>query len=181
MASRRVRVGDEVATVAALAVVNAAGSPIDPGSAAPWTPHPAVKRPASTDRTAFRAWQAELDAQRQALNTTIGVVATDARLDRPEAARLALAGHDGLARSVRPAHLMTDGDTVFALATGAVPVPHDDDGLVRTSTSRAVHLSAICTAAAEVFALACTDAVVRASAQGDAPSYIDLCPSAART
>lgn len=53
-------------------------------------------------------------------NTTIGVVATDAKLsDKAQAQRLALAAHDGLARSIFPAHTQLDGDTLFALATGA--------------------------------------------------------------
>jgi L-aminopeptidase/D-esterase-like protein len=51
-------------------------------------------------------------------NTTIVVVATDARLTRERAHLLAIAAHDGLARAVRPAHTMWDGDTVFTLATG---------------------------------------------------------------
>jgi L-aminopeptidase/D-esterase-like protein len=51
-------------------------------------------------------------------NTTIVVVATNARLTRERAHLLAIAAHDGLARAVRPAHTMWDGDTVFTLATG---------------------------------------------------------------
>jgi L-aminopeptidase/D-esterase-like protein len=52
-------------------------------------------------------------------NTTIGVVATDALLTKAQAQRLALAAHDGLARSIFPAHTQLDGDTLFALGTGA--------------------------------------------------------------
>jgi L-aminopeptidase/D-esterase-like protein len=52
-------------------------------------------------------------------NTTIGVVATDAMLTKPEARRLAVAAQDGLARAIRPVHTPLDGDTVFAVATGA--------------------------------------------------------------
>ena len=51
-------------------------------------------------------------------NTTIGVIATDAVLNKPQAHRLAIAGHDGLARSINPVHTQSDGDTLFALATG---------------------------------------------------------------
>jgi len=53
-------------------------------------------------------------------NTTIGVVATDARLDSAQVNHLATVAHDGLARVIRPAHTMLDGDTIFALATGRV-------------------------------------------------------------
>jgi L-aminopeptidase/D-esterase-like protein len=53
-------------------------------------------------------------------NTVIGVVATNARLTKEETNKVAQMAHDGLARAVRPAHTMFDGDTLFALATGEV-------------------------------------------------------------
>lgn len=51
-------------------------------------------------------------------NTTIALVATDARLSKAEAQRVALSAHDGLAHALRPGHTPLDGDTVFAAATG---------------------------------------------------------------
>ena len=51
-------------------------------------------------------------------NTTIGVIATDAVLTKVQAGRLATQGHDGLARAIDPCHTLSDGDTLFALATG---------------------------------------------------------------
>jgi L-aminopeptidase/D-esterase-like protein len=51
-------------------------------------------------------------------NTVIGVVATNAKLGKEEINKVAQMAHDGLARTVRPAHTMLDGDTIFALATG---------------------------------------------------------------
>ncbi|MFZ5857344.1 MAG: P1 family peptidase [Chloroflexota bacterium] len=51
-------------------------------------------------------------------NTVIGVVATNADFTKVEATKMAQMAHDGLARTVRPAHTMLDGDTIFALATG---------------------------------------------------------------
>ena len=51
-------------------------------------------------------------------NTVIGVVATNARLDKEATNKVAQMAHDGLARTIRPAHTMLDGDTIFALATG---------------------------------------------------------------
>lgn len=51
-------------------------------------------------------------------HTVIGVVATNARLNKEETNKVAQMAHDGLARAVRPAHTMLDGDTLFALATG---------------------------------------------------------------
>ena len=58
-------------------------------------------------------------------NTTIGAVLTDARLTKEQANRVATVAHDGIARAVRPAHTLYDGDTMFCLATGAVPAPAD--------------------------------------------------------
>ena len=51
-------------------------------------------------------------------NTTIGVIATDAIITKSQAQRLALMGHDGLARAINPVHTQLDGDTLFALGTG---------------------------------------------------------------
>jgi len=53
-------------------------------------------------------------------NTTIGVVATNASLNKAQAQRLAQLGHDGLAHSIRPVHTPLDGDTLFALSTGTL-------------------------------------------------------------
>ncbi|WP_328327560.1 MULTISPECIES: P1 family peptidase [unclassified Streptomyces] len=109
-------------TVGALAVVNAAGSPIDPltgvlygeyGQGRPEYPAAAVHEKAQRQLTLARGRNA-----RPPLNTTIAVVATDAELTRAQAQKLAGTAHDGLARAVRPVHLLHDGDTVFALATG---------------------------------------------------------------
>ncbi|HRE19579.1 MAG TPA: P1 family peptidase [Rhabdaerophilum sp.] len=52
--------------------------------------------------------------------TTIGAVVTNARLTKPQAARLAIMAQDGLARAIRPAHAAMDGDTIFAAATGEI-------------------------------------------------------------
>ncbi|MCE1177813.1 MAG: P1 family peptidase [Micrococcales bacterium] len=55
--------------------------------------------------------------------TTIGVIATDATLTKAQCQKTAGIGHDGLARAIAPVHTMMDGDTLFALATGARPAP----------------------------------------------------------
>lgn len=59
------------------------------------------------------------------LNTTLVVVATNARLTKAEANRLVQRAHDGLAIAIRPVHTTHDGDTAFALATGKVEAPFD--------------------------------------------------------
>ena len=58
-------------------------------------------------------------------NTAIGVVATDARLSKEQANRLATVAHDGIARAIRPSHTMYDGDAIFCLATGTADAPYD--------------------------------------------------------
>lgn len=72
-------------------------------------------------------------------NTTIGVVATNARLTKERAHLLARAGHQGLARAVRPAHTIRDGDTVFTLATGEVDAPQPRvEELAERATAEAI-------------------------------------------
>ena len=56
-------------------------------------------------------------------NTTIGLVTTDATLNKSQALKIAQMAHDGLARAIRPAHTMFDGDTLFCLATGEKKLP----------------------------------------------------------
>jgi L-aminopeptidase/D-esterase-like protein len=70
-------------------------------------------------------------------NTTIGVIATDAVLTKVQANRLAMVAHDGLARSINPVHTMSDGDTLFALATGRVPLEGNAPGMTVLSTMAA--------------------------------------------
>lgn len=154
--------------VAALAVVNAAGSVIDPHTGLPhdrtaW-PLLGLTRPDAAARRRVAAVVATPPPA--ALNTTIGVVATSASLDKAAARRLAMAAHDGLARAVRPAHLMRDGDTIFGLAVGSSGPPVDLAGR-----------DALLAAAADVFALACTRAVIAAhSHPGGPPAWRDLAP-----
>ena len=91
-------------------------------------------------------------------NTTIAVVATDAKLDQGQAQRMAIMAQDGLARSIRPVHTPYDGDTVFALATGA-------------RGGGAVDIGRIGQAAADCLARAVARAVWLAEDAGGARSY----------
>ena len=112
------------ATVGALMVVNAIGGVVDPTTgkivAGPQTKDGfadsielMIESPPK-DRGFFR-------------NTTIGVVVTDAPLDKIGATRLAIAGQDGIALAIRPSHTANDGDTMFGLSTGTHPesIPGD--------------------------------------------------------
>lgn len=89
--------------VGALAAVNAMGEVLDEGG-----------------QVLAGARVAEGEPPELPMNTTLVVVATNARLSKDRARLLALAAHDGIAGAIAPAHTMWDGDTAFALATGEV-------------------------------------------------------------
>ncbi|MGW0598577.1 P1 family peptidase [Streptomyces sp. NPDC002776] len=113
-------------TVGALVVANAAGGAMDPETGVLYGElfQGRVEYPeASVHGSALRRL-AEVSARNAPppLNTTLAVVATDADLSKAQAQKMAGTAHDGIARAVRPVHLLSDGDTVFALATGARPL-----------------------------------------------------------
>ncbi|MGW9029285.1 P1 family peptidase [Streptomyces sp. NPDC055722] len=116
---------DSGITVGALVVCNAVGSAIDPESGALYGEllQAHFDHPSPDVHEAAGRRLAELAAEmpRSLMNTTLAVVATDAELTKAQAQKLAGVAHDGIARAVRPAHLLNDGDTVFALATGTHP------------------------------------------------------------
>ncbi|MBK3581722.1 P1 family peptidase [Streptomyces sp. MBT65] len=113
-------------TVAALVVANAAGSVMDPETGVLYGElfQGRVTYPEAHVHEAARRRLAETAAKNAPppLNTTLAVVATDADLSKAQAQKLAGTAHDGIARAVRPVHLLNDGDTVFAMATGARPL-----------------------------------------------------------
>ncbi|RPE43201.1 L-aminopeptidase/D-esterase-like protein [Streptomyces sp. Ag109_O5-1] len=117
---------DSGITVAALVVANAAGEVLDPETGVLYGElfQGRVEYPEERVHEAARRRLAEAAAQNglPPLNTTLAVVATDAELSKAQAQKLAGTAHDGIARAVRPVHLLHDGDTVFALATGARPL-----------------------------------------------------------
>ncbi|MFJ9347857.1 P1 family peptidase [Streptomyces sp. NPDC101237] len=113
-------------TVAALVVANAAGAVLDPGTGVLYGElyEGRVRYPEERVQEAAHRRLAEAAAANglPPLNTTLAVVATDADLSKAQAQKLAGTAHDGIARAVRPVHLLHDGDTVFALATGDRPL-----------------------------------------------------------
>lgn len=163
------------ATVAALAAVNAAGSAVDPVTgallAAPWllpgevdlpAPHPLRLDPSGV------AWS---DGEPRT-HTILAVVATDVALNKPECTRLAMAGHDGIARSVRPAHGMTDGDVVYSLATASrAMVPPERPGLLREGDTRPLSLGPLLSAAADTVARSIARALLAAASAGGVSAY----------
>ncbi|MBP6780841.1 MAG: P1 family peptidase [Ottowia sp.] len=156
-------------TVGALIAVNALGDVVDPAAGTP------IAGARTEDGQQLRGSVAAALAGDKPLallagaNTTIGVVATDAPLTKAQCQRLAGAGHDGLARAIRPVHTMSDGDTLFALSTGM---------------AGALDFNVLCTMAGEAVARACVNAV--RAAQGVTtdtlalPSASDLIAAGAR-
>lgn len=99
-------------------------------------------------------------------NTVIGVVATNATLDKAQARKIAQMAHDGIARAVRPAHTMFDGDTLFALATAQQAVPDP------------ITLNMLGAAAADCFSRAMVHAMLQADSRGGLTCYREAFPDA---
>ena len=121
------------ATVGAVVVVNAVGSVLDPETGALYGEllggRPVLPTSEQHAEAGRRLDAAQREPGTPPLNTTLAVVATDATLSKAQAQKLAGTSHDGLARAVRPVHLLHDGDTVFALATGTHGAGAARDGM----------------------------------------------------
>ncbi len=147
-------------TVGAIVAVNAVGDVIDPG----------VGRVVAGARTkGGRGLMGTMNAilRGEALPplfggtaTTIGVVATDVKLDKAQATKVAQMAHDGLARTINPVHTAYDGDTIFALATGR--------------SSRAANVTLVGALAAEAMAQAVIRAVRAARGITGLPAAADM-------
>lgn len=106
-------------------------------------------------------------------NTTIAVVATDATLTKAATTRMARVAHDGLARSIRPVHTLSDGDSVFAMATGK-----DKHRLSVDIGDDREKLNAIHNAGADALSRAVVHAMIEAESTHGIESYCDTYPSA---
>ena len=150
-ASISVAAGAETLVVGAIVAVNAVGDVIDPRNGMVIAGvRTADGRGLADARQLLRSGGARI---KPAQNTTIGVVATNARLTKVQATKVAQMAHDGFARAIYPAHTMGDGDAIFALATGQIE--HGD-------------VSRVGALAAEAMA----DAIVRAVRQAEGiPGY----------
>ncbi len=171
---------DSGVTVAALVVVNSAGSAVDPATGRLWGAARGLpgeftlRRPAAAEARAYRA----LPREPRPLNTTLAVVATDADLSKPECTRLAAAAHDGMARAIDPIHQYHDGDVAFALATGTAPLAAPDSDVYLSASTRPALVGPVLAAAADTVARAIAHAVLAATGAGPWLSYRELFPSA---
>jgi L-aminopeptidase/D-esterase-like protein len=152
-ASRKIA-GDVV--VAALVVVNAVGDVIEPGTGK------VLAGPRRPDGRGFLStselWKGGFKEVVPPFNTVIGVVATDARLSKAEANKLARVAQVGIARTIDPCHTMYDGDALFTLSLGG----------------KQADLSALGAAAAEVVAEAIVRAIQRAKTLAGVPAAKDV-------
>ncbi len=143
--------------VAALVVVNAVGDVIDPATGR-------VVAGARGENDEFldarRILRGKVPPPTPGENTTIGVVATNAELNKAEAAKMAQMAHDGFARAIVPSHTPGDGDTIFSLATGGL--------------AEGFSLSQVGALAAEAMADAIVRAVRAASGLPSIPAVADL-------
>jgi len=159
LGSASMRVGDTGVVVGAIVAVNAVGDVVDPktGQIIAGARKPDGSGFVDSMARIREGYSVRADAS---TNTTIGVVATNVALDKAQATKVAQMAHDGLARTIYPVHTPSDGDTIFAVTTGAIPV-------------RANH-GAIGALAAEVMAQAVLRAVMNARGIAGLPSYADL-------
>ncbi|MET0756907.1 MAG: P1 family peptidase [Mycobacterium sp.] len=164
-------------TVGALVVVNAAGDAIDPATGLPWLAYQIEEFGLITPPADQIAAYADRHAELSPLNTTIAVVATDAALSPAGCRRVAVAAHDGLARTIRPCHTPLDGDTVFALATGAIEVAPDPTTPASMSPETPL-ITAVGAAAADCVARAVLVGVLAAEPVAGIPTYRGMLPGA---
>jgi L-aminopeptidase/D-esterase-like protein len=142
--------------VAALVVVNAVGDVIEPGTGK------ILAGPRKPDGRGFLStselWKGEFKEAVPPFNTVVGVVATDAKLSKTEANKLAHVAQVGIARTIDPCHTMYDGDALFALSLG----------------EKAVDINALGAAAAEVVAQAIVRAIQKAETLAGVPAAKDV-------
>jgi L-aminopeptidase/D-esterase-like protein len=157
-------------SVGAIVAVNSDGSVINPKNGRPWEIE--LEQEQEFGAQGRRAVNLPpRPAAAPAQNTTIGLVATDAELNKPQALKIAQMAHDGMARAIRPAHTMFDGDTVFCMATCRKKLP-EPPGFFIVPHAQAV--SEIGHAAADCLARAIIRAIVDAESVGDMRAFRDL-------
>jgi len=136
--------GPQGLLVGALAVVNALGDVVDPATGTILAGvRTAPESHVFADSIALLRQGVVRRRFGEPSNTTIGVVATNARITREEAQKIAQMGHNGLARCIRPVHTLFDGDIVFVLAKPEIPTDLHILGLLAETALQQAILNAV--------------------------------------
>lgn len=155
-----IRVGDTGVVVAAIAAVNAAGDIYDPANGKILAGARSPKGDGFANAIDKILSGFAVVAPASGTNTTLGVVATNATLNKDEATKMAQMAQDGLARTINPSHTPFDGDTIFSLATGTLKAK--------------VNVGAIGAIAAVAVSRAIVRAITQAAGIPGYPSYSDI-------
>jgi L-aminopeptidase/D-esterase-like protein len=171
--------------VGAIVAVNSSGSTVNPETGEFYAKYlevnaefGALKPPfSSAGLSTGQAFEMALNETNEPVkNTTIAVVATNVQLTKAQARKIAEMAHDGMARAIRPAHTMFDGDTVFCLATGEI-----DPAVLKQEAAwgnMAANVNKLGAAAADALARAIIHAMLNARTVGNVPCYKDKYPDA---
>ena len=135
--SASIKVGDTGIVVGAIVAVNAVGDVINPKTGK------IVAGARTATGKGFRDSMAEIMkgtsvVTQAAANTTIGVVATNVAMEKVQISKVAQMAHDGLARTINPVHTPSDGDTIFALATGGLKGVRPNHGMIGALAAEAM-------------------------------------------
>ena len=167
--------------VGAIVAVNPGGSTVNPATGEFYAKYLEVGDEFGPLKAPFAQGRATgdvfaLGAGEPVKNTTIAVVATNVKLTKAQAQKIAEMAQDGLARAIRPAHTMFDGDTVFVLGTGTI----DLDTLKQEATwgFTPANINLLGSTAADTLARAIVRAMLHAETVGTTPSYKDRFPAA---
>ena len=161
---------DSGITVAALVAVNSHGSIVNPNTGRIW------EQSLEIDEEFGKAGQRSvkmppMPAYRAGQNTTIGIIATDAALSKVHTLKIAQMAHDGMARAIRPAHTMFEGDSIFCMSTGEKKLPEASGSYI---DPHALHLSELGHAAANCLSRAIIHGVLSARSIPGMTAYRDL-------
>lgn len=156
--------------VAAMMAVNSLGSVINPASGRPW--EIGLEMGGEFGPQGQRSVRLPgIPPGEPGRNTTLGVVATDASLSKAQAKKIAQMAQDGLARAIRPAHTMFDGDTIFCLAIGQRALPQAE-GFFAAPEAQAIN--ELGSAAADCVSRAIIKAMLQATSLGSMIAFADL-------
>ncbi len=163
--SASIDLGDGI-VVGALVVSNPVGTVFMPDGKTFWAwpfeidsefggRRPAADLPVSVDPVPDHSRLAEIGRLHAGANTTLGVIALSADLSSAECKRIAVMAQDGFARAIRPVHTPMDGDVIFALSNGTVPLP--------SGPARAGHIARLGSGAADCMTRAIARSVYEAA------------------